>query len=92
MDWVIRWTAPLMPDLECIPGSEVFSDSTQHYSLTANATGTPGLLFLSPDLLLQAINQSSGQTNNQSSCQPIKKKKKEKEETTTQEGTTTFIA
>jgi hypothetical protein len=63
MDWVIRWVAPLMPDPESVPGSEVFQDSTQQYSLTANAAGVPGLLFPAPDLLLQGVHQAISQTH-----------------------------
>jgi len=90
MDWVIKWATPLTPDLECVPGYEVFLESSQCYSLTANVAGAPGLLFASPDALLQGvqktINQTSYQTvsqtnyqiSSQTNKQAIQKKKRKK--------------
>jgi Cadherin C-terminal cytoplasmic tail, catenin-binding region len=69
MDWVIRWAAPLTPDLECVPGEDVFVECTQRYSLTANVAGVPDLQFASSDFLLQGRNKAISQTNNQVSSQ-----------------------
>ena len=56
-EWIINWLAPLTPDLAFIPESSIFSITSQHYSLTATGTNTPGLLFASPDVLVELANQ-----------------------------------
>ena len=58
MGWVINWSAPLIPDPDCVPGDDVFLEGSGQYSLTASSRETPGLLLVSPNVLLKCAHQT----------------------------------
>ena len=53
MDYAIDWLAPLNPELAMVPSENVFRLAKQQQSLTALDPHTPGLLFTSPDILVE---------------------------------------
>ena len=56
--WIIQWSAPLLPDLEWIPGDEIFLQRMEEYSLATDFGVVAGSLFVSTDILPESVKKT----------------------------------
>lgn len=57
-DWFIQWSSPLLPDLEWIPGDEIFLQRIEECSLSTDFDVAAGSLFVSPDTLPRSVKKT----------------------------------
>lgn len=55
----LNWLAAIAPEASLVPGANVFEGISQEMSLTAIGSEQPGLLFISPDMLIECVQRGN---------------------------------